>query len=298
MEEHVELESLRRRFWLFGSGHPGRTRQCRAEESRFGFEVGLTETKILTKSQSKGFNYAYRRAAAAATNNATAASTPASALNRLPSTAASPAPQGSPVVPLAAALAPPTANGVTLDSTGPSPAQTPAPPAEPAPTNGIHGTNTENLTSPKQTHKKKLSNTERRDRKEKANAAGGSEAERSSSKPTSPVPPSASPVPRSQQTHSAKNSRGTPKSNASPALSADPTLPESEGATPAVTSPLVRDAATLGGAKSPVPGQRRPKQPWHPWTLFVNKLPVPVSEDELKDVFGDHKADVRVLVSE
>ncbi|KAG8896481.1 hypothetical protein FRC00_005887, partial [Tulasnella sp. 408] len=197
-------------------------------DAAFGYLVlDIREGRVSAELKSQGFNYAYRRAAAATTNNATAASTPASALNRLPSTAASPAPQGSPVVPLAAALAPPTANGVTLDSAGPSPAQTPAPPAEPAPTNGINGTNTENLTSPKQTHRKKLSNTERRDRKDRANTAG-SEAERSSSKPTSPVPPSASPVPKFQQTHSAKNSKGTPKSNASPALSADPTLPESE----------------------------------------------------------------------
>ncbi|KAG8981659.1 hypothetical protein FRB90_007100, partial [Tulasnella sp. 427] len=194
-------------------------------------------------------------------------------------------------LPSAAPLAlPPTqaaTNGISLASAEPSPAPTPAPAEPPVPsTNGVNGTAaTENLTSPKQ-HKKKLSNAERRERKAEREKPNGSEAERPGSKPSSPIPTSSSPVPRGQQ----RNLRGTPKSNASPALSADRGLPESDAApSPSVTSPLVRDAATLGGMRSPVPGAKRAR---NPWTLFVNKLPVPVSEEELRDVFGEHKNNI------
>ncbi|KAG8968533.1 hypothetical protein FRB90_010808, partial [Tulasnella sp. 427] len=72
-------------------------------DAAFGYLVlDIREGRVSAELKSQGFNYAYRRTAAPASANNAAVSTPASALNRLPSAVASPAAQASPALPSAA----------------------------------------------------------------------------------------------------------------------------------------------------------------------------------------------------
>lgn len=53
-----------------------------------------------------------------------------------------------------------------------------------------------------------------------------------------------------------------------------------------MTSPLLRDA------RSPVGGGGVVRRGKNPWTLYVNRLPVPVGEDAVREVFGEYKGNV------
>jgi len=59
-----------------------------------------------------------------------------------------------------------------------------------------------------------------------------------------------------------------------------------------VTGGLVSPDGESGGALTPL--SRRGSR--NPWTLFVKHLPVPVTEDEIKDFFGDAKSGVSILL--
>lgn len=211
----------------------------------------------------------------------------------LPSSAPSPAPGASP--------APPTSLPLRPASSQPG-ARAPNGVASPAPLlNGVNGAGDlatggpSAVASPRSTagdinatpgdkpHKKKLSNAEKRERKAEkersASVANESEAGLGPiSHPGSPAPSAAKPP------HKKNASRGT----ASPAPSPSPAPVDSDAA----TSPAIGNESSTG-AKSPISGPGR--RPRNPWTLFVNRLPIPVSEAEIRDVFGEGKGSVSGL---
>lgn len=89
------------------------------------------------------------------------------------------------------------------------------------------------------------------------------------------------------------------RSNALAAASSKP-LPRSLAASPAPSTSAGRSGpqdltspTDSTGARTPLTA--RPKR--NPWTLFVNQLPVPVSEDEIRTFFGSAATNVRTIYS-
>lgn len=204
-----------------------------------------------------GFNYAYRRAPPSASTASTTA-TPANALKGLPSSAPSPAPPATSPVPLAGANgALPTLNGTISPS--------------PVVANGVNTvpkppTTEVPTATPDKVQKKKFSTSEKKERKSVTEVEGAS-------KPSSPAP----------QNHKKRGSKGT--TSPIPAASPSP-APDNDNQT---TSPAMDARASL---KSPSGG--RPAR--HPWTLYVSRLPVPITEAELRQAFPESNEQVGISV--
>lgn len=135
---------------------------------------------------------------------------------------------------------------------------------------------------------KRLSNAEKkkvvRDR-----AASEAEASKDGSKPASPAPGGAAAlVAGPSAKHGKKGSKASggfasPSSAPSPVPTPGPDGNKHGAATP------------TDGMKSPPPQSRTPGLGGgrrHPWTLYLSRLPVPVTEQEVKDCFEDAKTSV------
>lgn len=277
-----------------------------------------------------GFNYGYRRAPQTIADNASGV-TPAGALHPLPSSGPSAA-----AVLASAPARPPSQQGGAKPHPNGTPSSTPAPPAaakSPAPSkpsapakspaqivNGVNGS-TISAASPKSPavevsapatrttsspapsgdrpdHKpKKLSNAEKREKKAAKAAANASASEAENSvKPGSPAP--AANAGKHGKKGSKASGRGSPASVSSPVPSAAPMpIPARQESNRPVTSPLT-GTESGGDLRSPPArtnsafgGQKR-----NPWTLYLSRLPVPVTEEEVKDLFGDTKVSVGGLL--
>ncbi|QRV87206.1 hypothetical protein RhiJN_15224 [Ceratobasidium sp. AG-Ba] len=109
--------------------------------------------------------------------------------------------------------------------------------------------------------------------------------------PGTPAPPtSGTPVNGASSGAKRAGKRGSIDSNKPPTAGASPAVGESAlpengesagGESKQVDAVKSQDGRSTG-AQTPPTGPRR-----HPWTLFVRGLPIPTSEDELKELFGE-----------
>ncbi|KAG8906444.1 hypothetical protein FRB99_006860 [Tulasnella sp. 403] len=240
----------------------------------------------------KRFNYAYRRAPPAATN----ASTPATPDKALPSNVPSPTPAAA--VPALPASSENTLKGQsqpngTLPAAGRGPTPSPA-------ANGVNGETeahdnaanaSEVPTSPKSAiadsteryGKKRLTPTEKRERKAEKDRPSTADPEgRALNPPSSPAPSTG------KGPHKKSGSHGF----ASPAPTASPALPPSSLRSPVGNESDAASSTHVGAESSPnlrAPPGRNFGRSRNPWTLHVNHLPLPVSEQEIRESFGDAK---------
>ncbi|KAG9017412.1 hypothetical protein FRB93_007527 [Tulasnella sp. JGI-2019a] len=292
-------------------------------DASFGHLVlDIREGRISAELKSQGFNYGYRRAPPSTTTGGhTATSTPGAVAKMLPPSASSPVSQqvATPPQPPSqqGADKPVVPNGALVPFQAPTKAPTPTKPAPPAksspqPTvNGLNGVGTTNTSlvlspqspvadigtrstaspAPSGDHKnRKMTPAEKREKKKERNA---SEAENANANdPNKP----ASPTPGSNAAGTGKHSKKGSKASggvASP-VSAPSPAPASDGRQDS-NRPLTGGSS---GARSPPPQPRTPGfagSRRHPWTLYLSRLPVPVSEQEVKDCFGDLKDSITLV---
>ncbi|KIM27296.1 hypothetical protein M408DRAFT_171942 [Serendipita vermifera MAFF 305830] len=214
--------------------------------------LDIREGRVTAEMKSQGFNYAYRRQASG-TGQLDNGLVPPQQLNAgATSTAPGSAPITKPGTP-----APPQNANVNVKGPGGNNAVSPivskaGTPAPPADGVGPNG----QQTSPTTEKDKEAAKREKRKQKEKEKKAEKA-AEREAGK---------------KRANGAAGEAGI-----------DVNAANEDG-----TTSLVSPDADSAGAHTPV--SRRGSR--NPWTLFVKHLPVPVTEDEIKDFFGDAKSGI------
>ncbi|KDQ14143.1 hypothetical protein BOTBODRAFT_32931 [Botryobasidium botryosum FD-172 SS1] len=240
--------------------------------------LDIKEGRVSAELKSQGFNYAYRRNATptardhvqtpgSVTSTLPNAQTPAAPPSRLPM---SPAP-GTPKV----------ANASNTAGSSPVPPHkeqekehvsgTASPRVNGAPAAGTESPAAS--PAPEKNPKKKNGKKEKEKDKSKDKGGGKETADKVPASPTSPKVAAKIPPPPS-----------APSPSPSALGETKPAGQETEQA----LSPTNLGNESSTGVRTPT--SRRP--PRHPWTLYVNRLPIPVTEDELREYFGDAKAGI------
>ena len=228
--------------------------------------------------KSQGFNYAYRRQAAAAPVPAvggTSTPIPHEPSGNLigtaklptpnpPSKVGTPGPPSKPAIPVPAPALQRVLSPVPPTALIPKPA-TPAPNEPPASAPQANGSGDKELS------KKEKKKQKEKEKKEAAKAAASNPGANGSGTAT---PPDKDNNNKGEQ-QKKSNGLAPPPSVATDGPVSDPTSPVAETAS--------------GGSQTPV-GRRGSR---NPWTLFVKHLPVPVSEEEIREFFGEAASGVR-----
>jgi hypothetical protein len=221
--------------------------------------LDIKEGRVNAEMRSQGFNYAYRRQSSPTTatnaDNAQSISTgPNQGLNNNGPASASFTKPGTPLSISKSGTPAPNATAAS-----PTAARSPGltSPAEGDAANGQNNMDKE---------KEKRDKRKQKEKEKKAEKA----AERAAAAAT------ASPETNGQQNKRDKRSNGPTK------------LDTTDGAPGTEDTGALSPGGETGGALTPV--SRRGSR--NPWTLFVKHLPVPVTEDEIRDFFGDAKSGV------
>jgi len=242
--------------------------------------LDIKEGRVNAELKSQGFNYAYRRQAAPAPVPAVGGTTTPNlhspsgnpiGVAKLPTTNPSskvgtPGPPSKAPTPAPSATAP--APHQTLNPalpTAPTPKPTtPAPSESPASIPHANGSSDRDLNKKE---KRKQKEKEKRDAAKAAAAASNTGANGSGS---------ATPADKDKSDQRRSNGLAPPSS-----VTADGPVPEPK-------SPVTETAS--GGSQTPV-GRRGSR---NPWTLFVKHLPLPITEEEIREFFGEAAAGVSV----
>lgn len=226
--------------------------------------LDIKEGRVNAEMKSQGFNYAYRRQATPTTANAAGTdSVNAAPSITLPGSTAGTKP-GTPGL----SKSPVPTNAKPL-SPSISKSATPAP-QEPE-TNGAASKEDKER---EKKEKRKQKEKEKKAEKAAERAAGGSSEANGPKKDDG-------------------KKDGGKKSNGAPKLDTTNTTDPNSAAGEEAASTLSPGGDAGGGALTPT-GRRASR---NPWTLFVKHLPVPVTEDEIKDFFGEAKGGVRIFSS-
>ena len=240
--------------------------------------LDIREGRVNAELKSQGFNYAYRRQAATAPVPAVGGtSTPIPqelsgnpiGTAKLPTpnppsktgTPGPPSKAPTPAPPTISAPAPATQRVLSpVPPTGPKPTP-PAPSESPAPAPQANGSGDKELS------KKEKKKQKEKEKKEAAKAAATASNTGANGSGT------ATPADRDN------NNKGEQQKKSN-GLAPPPSV-ATDGPVPEPTSPVAETVS--GGSQTPV-GRRGSR---NPWTLFVKHLPVPVSEEEIREFFGE-----------
>lgn len=231
--------------------------------------LDIKEGRVNAEMKSQGFNYAYRRQTTP-TSTSGAAGAPVDGLTAQPN-----------------ATNPASATGTKPATPVPMHAQKPAPPHIKSPASATSPAVSKAATPAPAENEPVGSAPSKEDReKEKREKKKQKEKEKKAEKAAERA--------AAAEANSTKKDDGTRKGekrvNGAPKLE----LTASEGVAGeeggSTLSPGGAEGSVTGGAQTPT-GRRGSR---NPWTLFVKHLPVPITEEEIKDFFGEAKSGVRI----
>ena len=243
--------------------------------------LDIREGRVNAELKSQGFNYAYRRQAAAAPIPAvggTSTPIPQEPSGNPIGTAKLPTPNplskaGTPGPPSKA----PTPAPPTIPAPAPAPQRVLSPvpptatasipkPATPAPSEPPASAPQANGSGDKELSKKEKKKQKEKEKKEATKAAVATSSTGANGSGTA--------TPADKDNNNKGEQQKKSNGLAPPSVAADGPVPEP-------TSPVAETAS--GGSQTPV-GRRGPR---NPWTLFAKHLPIPVSEEEIREFFGE-----------